>query len=363
MSSLPARSPSSPCSRARRRTSWEASSGRTVREPTAPGRFSTFRPGPSSCAAGAMPLEAVAELEVLRPRELLSDVAALPAALRAWAENDVACRTALGGYLESPAKSSARVGAAVRRRHAARLRAGGERAGSAGRGGGARLCPVDPAQRARPRHRDPPALGERPADARRHDARQPRGPAHAARRRARQLAAHGARPDGHGAGRKAPARLAAAPAARGGRDRGASRRRRRARRRWRRSWPACAARWRASPISSGWRPARLSALSLRARRLRCATRWSAVPALLADLGGLASGLLASAAACDPVPDLAAVLLASLEPEPASNLEDGRVIADGRRPRARSVPFPRCGCASATSWSSRSASASAPASPR
>ncbi len=51
------------------------------------------------------PSEAVAELEVLRPRELLCAPEDLPAAVRAWAERDVACRTGLDGLLESPAKS------------------------------------------------------------------------------------------------------------------------------------------------------------------------------------------------------------------------------------------------------------------
>ena len=92
--------------------------------------------------------------------------------------------------------------------------------------------------------------------------------------------------------------------------------------------PACAPRWRA--IADLERLATRAVVGSLTPREAASLRdtLEAAPALLADLAGLASGLLTSAAACDPVPDLAADLLASLEPEPASSLEDGGVIAGG-----------------------------------
>jgi DNA mismatch repair protein MutS len=53
--------------------------------------------------------EALAELEALRPRELLADEGALPRVLAAWAAREVACRTPLAGRLEGPAAAAERL--------------------------------------------------------------------------------------------------------------------------------------------------------------------------------------------------------------------------------------------------------------
>jgi DNA mismatch repair protein MutS len=48
----------------------------------------------------------LAELETARPSELLADEAALPAAVRAWAEREGICHTAIGTRLEAPAAAT-----------------------------------------------------------------------------------------------------------------------------------------------------------------------------------------------------------------------------------------------------------------
>jgi DNA mismatch repair protein MutS len=53
--------------------------------------------------------EAVAELEALRPRELLADEAELPEELRAFAAREVACRAPLGARAETPAAAADRL--------------------------------------------------------------------------------------------------------------------------------------------------------------------------------------------------------------------------------------------------------------
>ena len=95
--------------------------------------------------------------------------------------------------------------------------------------------------------------------------------------------------------------------------------------------PACAARWRASPISSAWRPARSSDRSRRARPRRCATPWSPCRRCSRSSPG-------SPAACSTRPPRAIRwpispprLPAGLEEEPAGSLDDGRVIAAGVDP--------------------------------
>jgi len=54
--------------------------------------------------------EAVAELELARPRELLLDAGAAPAEVAAWAEREVACRTPLAERLPSPRAAAERLG-------------------------------------------------------------------------------------------------------------------------------------------------------------------------------------------------------------------------------------------------------------
>ena len=53
--------------------------------------------------------EALAELEAVRPRELLADEASLPAELAEWARREVVCRTGLADRLESPAAAAERL--------------------------------------------------------------------------------------------------------------------------------------------------------------------------------------------------------------------------------------------------------------
>ena len=53
--------------------------------------------------------EALAELEAVRPRELLADEASLPAELAEWARREVVCRTGLADRLESSAAAAERL--------------------------------------------------------------------------------------------------------------------------------------------------------------------------------------------------------------------------------------------------------------
>jgi DNA mismatch repair protein MutS len=53
--------------------------------------------------------EALAELEAMRPRELLCDVERLAEPLAAWVTREVACRTPLGDRLEAPAAAAQRL--------------------------------------------------------------------------------------------------------------------------------------------------------------------------------------------------------------------------------------------------------------
>jgi DNA mismatch repair protein MutS len=53
--------------------------------------------------------EALTELEALRPRELLSDEASLPAELADWVRREIACRAGLAGRLEAPAAAAERL--------------------------------------------------------------------------------------------------------------------------------------------------------------------------------------------------------------------------------------------------------------
>ncbi|HLF55412.1 MAG TPA: DNA mismatch repair protein MutS, partial [Thermoanaerobaculia bacterium] len=50
--------------------------------------------------------EALAELEALRPRELLCDLERLAEPLAAWIAREIVCRTALGARLEAPAAAA-----------------------------------------------------------------------------------------------------------------------------------------------------------------------------------------------------------------------------------------------------------------
>jgi DNA mismatch repair protein MutS len=55
------------------------------------------------------PSEALAELEAVRPRELLADEATLPTEITQWAEREIACRTPLGERLEKPGPAAERL--------------------------------------------------------------------------------------------------------------------------------------------------------------------------------------------------------------------------------------------------------------
>lgn len=275
-------------------------------------------------------LEAVAELEVLRPRELLCELDELPEALRSWAQRDVACRTAIAGYLESPAKAAERL---ARQFGVGTMRGFGLAEGEPGmQAAAAVLAYAQSTQRNQLDHvteillrqandrlvLDATTLanlevlrtqrdGERGSSLLTVLDRTITAPGGRLlrdwlRRPLREVPEIGERHDGVAAFAAEPAllaRLRSALARIGDLERLATR-----------------------AVVGSLHPR--EAGSLRDTLV-------AVPALFADLAGLASRLLATAAACDPVADLAAALVASLEAEPAGNLDDGRVIAAGVDP--------------------------------
>ncbi len=273
------------------------------------------------------PLEAVAELEVLRPRELLCDALALPAALAAWAERDVVCRTEIAAHLESPAKAAERL---ARQFGVATLRGFGLDEGEPGvRAAAAVLSYAQSTQRSQLDHvteirlrgasdrlvLDATTLANLEVLRTQRDAergtslltildRTVTGPGGRLlrdwlRRPLREVAGIAERHDAVGA-------LAADA--------------------------QVLARLRASlaRIADLERLATRAVVGTLTPREAAALRdtLGATPPLFAGLAGLASNLLAQAAATDPLPDLAARLLAGLEEEPASHLDDGRVIAAG-----------------------------------
>ena len=275
-------------------------------------------------------LEAVAELEVLRPRELLCDADLLPAALAAWVERDVVCRTALEPLLESPAKAAERL---ARQFGVATLRGFGlEEAEPGVRAAAAVLAYAQSTQRSRLDHvseirlrgasdrlvLDATTLSNLEVLRTQRDAE--RGSSLLTildrtvtavggrllrdwlRRPLRELPEIADRHDGVGALAADPQRLT--------RLRGAL-----------------------AQIADLERLATRAVVATLTPREAAALRdtLGAVPPIFAGLAGLASRLIAAAAATDPVADLAAGLLAGLETEPASHLEDGRVIAAGVDP--------------------------------
>jgi DNA mismatch repair protein MutS len=273
------------------------------------------------------PLEAVAELEVIRPRELLCAVDDLPPGVRAWAERDVVCRTALEGHLESAAKSVERL---ARQFGVATLRGFGLEDGEPGvRAAAAVLAYAQSTQRSRLDHvtglslrsasdrlvLDATTLANLEVLRNQRDAE--RGTSLLAvldssvtapggrmlrdwlRRPLKELAAISDRHDAVGALVADSGRLSRLRDALG-------------------------------------RMADLERLATRAVVGTLTPREAgglrealiAVPALFAGLRDLGSRLVASAIATDPLADLAADLVSGLEAEPAGNLEDGRVIAAG-----------------------------------
>ena len=273
------------------------------------------------------PLEAVADLEVLRPRELLCDPEELPAEIGAWAERDVACRTALEGVLESPAKAAERL---ARQFGVGTLRGFGLEDGEPGvRAAAAVLAYAQSTQRSRLDHvteirlraasdrlvLDATTLANLEVLRTQRDAE--RGSSLLTvldrtvtapggrllrdwlRRPLRELPEIADRHDGVAAFGSDPSLLARLR-------------------------------------SSLSRIADLERLATRAVVGSLTPREAAllrdtliaVPALFAELEGLPSRLLAAAAAVDPIADLCAGLKQGLEEEPAGSLDDGRVIAAG-----------------------------------
>ena len=273
------------------------------------------------------PAEAVAELEVLRPRELLCDTAALPEALVAWVERDVVCRTGLDGYLDSAAKSAARL---ARQFGVATLRGFGLDEGEPGvRAAAAVLAYAQSTQRSQLAHvteirlrgasdrlvLDATTLAN--LEVLRTQREAERGTSLLSildrtvtapggrllrdwlRRPLRESAEIAERHDGVG--------VLAAEADLLARLRGDLAR-----------------------IADLERLATRAVVGSLSPREAAALRdtLAAVPPLFTGLAGLASRLIAAAAATDPVGDLAAFLQSGLEAEPASHLDDGRVIASG-----------------------------------
>ncbi len=273
------------------------------------------------------PAEAVAELEVLRPRELLCDTAALPEALVAWVERDVVCRTGLDGYLDSAAKSAARL---ARQFGVATLRGFGLDEGEPGvRAAAAVLAYAQSTQRSQLAHvteirlrgasdrlvLDATTLAN--LEVLRTQREAERGTSLLSildrtvtapggrllrdwlRRPLRESTEIAERHDGVG--------VLAADADLLARLRGDLAR-----------------------IADLERLATRAVVGSLSPREAAALRdtLAAVPPLFTGLAGLASRLIAAAAATDPVGDLAAFLQSGLEAEPASHLDDGRVIASG-----------------------------------
>jgi DNA mismatch repair protein MutS len=271
--------------------------------------------------------EAVAELEVLRPRELLCEVEALPEAVAAWVERDVVCRTALTGLLESAEKSAARL---ARQFGVATLRGFGLAEEEPGvRAAAAVLAYAQSTQRSRLDHvteirlrsasdrliLDATTLANLEVLRTQRDPE--RGTALLSvldrtitapggrllrdwlRRPLREIGEISERHDGVGS-------LAA--------DTGVLAR----------------LRGDLARIADLERLATRAVVGSLTPREAAALRdtLAAVPQLFAGLSGLASRLISAAAATDPVADLAAFLVTGLEAEPASHLDDGRVIAAG-----------------------------------
>ena len=273
------------------------------------------------------PLEAVAELEVLRPRELLCESEMLPSAVRAWAERDVACRTALGDLLESPAKAVERL---ARQFGVGTLRGFGLEEGEPGvRAAAAVLAYAQATQRNRLEHvtqitlrsasdrlvLDATTLANLEVLRTLRDAE--RGTSLLTvldvtvtapggrllrdwlRRPLKELSAICDRHDAVGALLADPPRLARLRA-------------------------AC------SRVADLERLATRAVVGSLTPREAGALRDTlvAVPPLFANLADLGSRLIDSALATDPAADLAASLVGGLEEEPAGSLDDGKVIAAG-----------------------------------
>lgn len=273
------------------------------------------------------PLEAVAELEVLRPRELLCDPEALPAELAAWAERDVVCRTGIGEFLESPAKAAERL---ARQFGVGTLRGFGlEDAEPGVRAAAAVLAYAQSTQRSQLDHVTGIQLRSS-TDRLVLDAttlanlevlRTQRDPERGAallsvldltvtssgarllrdwlRRPLRELPEIADRHDGVAALGSDSTLLARLRSSLG----------------------------RIADLERLATRAVVGSLSPREAALLRDTL-IAVPALFGGLEGLPSRLLAAAAACDPLGDLGAALQQGLEEEPAGSLDDGRVIAAG-----------------------------------
>ncbi|MEO7794749.1 MAG: DNA mismatch repair protein MutS [Thermoanaerobaculia bacterium] len=271
--------------------------------------------------------EAVAELEVLRPRELLFDSGAMPETISAWAERDVACRTALEGFLESPGKANERL---ARQFGVATLRGFGLEEGEPGvRAAAAVLAYAQSTQRSRLDHVSGISLRvasdrlvlDATTLANLEVLRTQRDPERGSsllsildhsvtaaggrlvrdwlRRPLREMAEIAERHDGVGVLVADSLRLARLRDGLAG-------------------------------IADLERLATRAVMGSLTPREAAGLRDTlvAVPPLFADVSGLASRLIAAAAATDALPDLAAGLQAGLAEEPASQIEAGSVIAAG-----------------------------------
>ncbi|MEO8275978.1 MAG: DNA mismatch repair protein MutS [Thermoanaerobaculia bacterium] len=273
------------------------------------------------------PLEAVAELEVLRPKELLLDSSAVPESLRLWAERDVVCRSAIENLLESPAKATDRL---LRQFGVGTLRGFGLEEGEAGvRAAAAVLSYAQSTQRSKLDHVTSIALRS-PTDHLVLDAttlanlevlRTQRDPERGAsllsvvdltvtavggrllrdwlRRPLKELGAIADRHDAVAALSAEPARLARL-------------------------------RTGLARIADLERLATRAVVGSLSPREAAAVRDSLaeLPLLFSELAALPSRLLVSASGTDPAVDLAVMLRQRLDEEPAGNLDDGRVIASG-----------------------------------
>jgi len=271
--------------------------------------------------------EALAELEALRPRELLCDLERLAEPLAAWIAREIVCRTALGARLEAPAAAAERL---RRRLGVGSLRGLGLDDGEpAVRAAAAALAYAEENQLAELAHvRD---LVVRESGDRLvldgttlanlevfRNVRDGGAGGTLVELLDRSRTAPGGRlvRDWLRRPLRDPAAIAERQAAVGELAAEAARRER--------------LRERLTRVADLERLAGRAVIGTLSPREAAATRdtLAELPALFAELRGAASRRLAAAAATDPVADLAAALAERLAPSPSPALDDGGVIADG-----------------------------------